>query len=155
MNKRPLALILTAIVALMAFSSCGYIFGEVAEQGDVTVVIENTDGTYDVFEAKLDSVENKKEGVKGVVEHLGQRKDRLCVEMTDGGYGAYVSAIGSIREDSSRGKYVMVYTSVVTDSYEGAPTVEYEGVTLYQSGVGISGMSVNEGTVILFRLESY
>ena len=74
--------------------------------------------------------------------------------MIEGVYGAYVSAIGSISESSVDGIYVMVYTSVKTDAYEGSPTVEYEGVTLYQSGVGISDMSVAEGTVILFRLES-
>lgn len=148
-------MILTVIIAVMAFSSCGYIFGDVAEQGDVTVAIENTDGTYDVFEAYLENVENKDEGAKGVLEYLNQRSDRLYLEMADGGYGAYVTAIGSIKEDSAAGSYVMVYTSVASDSYEGAPTVKYEGMTLYQSGVGISGMKVEEGTVILFRLETY
>jgi hypothetical protein len=49
----------------------------------------------------------------------------------------------------------MVYTSVKTDSYEGAPTVQYEEMTLYQSGVGVKDMTVEDKAVILFRLEVY
>ena len=75
--------------------------------------------------------------------------------MTDSTYGAYISAIGSIKEDAATGSYVMVYTSISADSYEGAPTVDYNGTTLYQSGAGISAMKVESGTVILFRLESF
>lgn len=153
MKNRILALILAIVVAAVAFTSCGLIFGGVAEQGSVTVVIENTDGTYDVFETNLENVDNKDEGAKGILEHLNQRKDRLYLEMVDGGYGAYVTAIGSIKENAAEGMYVIVYTSVSADSYEGAPTVEYEGKTLYQAGLGLSGMTVEEGSVILFRLE--
>lgn len=153
MKKRILALFLALFVTLCGLSSCGFIFGDVAEQGDVTVVVENTDGTYDVFKCYLESVENKKEGAKGVLEHLNQRKDKLYLEMTNSTYGAYVSAVGNIKEDSASKMYVMVYTSVSADSYEGAPTVNYDGKALYQAGVGLSGMTVEEGTVILFRLE--
>ncbi len=153
MKNRLLALILIVAAAVATLSSCGIIFGDVAEQGEITVVVENTDGGYDLFETNLDAVKNKNEGAKGVLEHLNQRNDRLYVEMIDGGYGAYVSAIGSIKESAADKMYVIVYTSVASDSYEGAPTVQYEGVTLYQAGVGLSGMTVEEGSIILFRLE--
>ena len=154
MKTRILSLLLVVVISLLAMTSCGLIYGEVADQGDVTVVVENADGTYDVYKTYLEEVENKKEGGKGVVEHLNKReKNPLSVEMVDSTYGAYVSAIGSIKEDGAAKTYVMVYTSVAADSYEGAPTVEYEGLTLYQAGVGLSGMTVEAGTVILFRLE--
>ena len=67
----------------------------------------------------------------------------------------FITAIGSIEQDPSAGAYVMVYTSVKTDSYEGAPTVQYGEMTLYQSGVGVKDMTVEDKTVILFRLEVY
>ena len=154
MKTRILSLLLVVVISLLAMTSCGLIYGEVADQGDVTVVVENADGTYDVYKTYLEEVENKKEGAKGVIEHLNKReKNPLSVEMVDSTYGAYVSAIGSIKEDGAAKTYVMVYTSVAADSYEGAPTVEYEGITLYQAGVGLSGMKVEAGTVILFRLE--
>ena len=153
MKKRILALLLVLVMSLMC--SCS-IFGGVSNEGSVSIVVENADGSYDVFEVDLVRVENKDEGVKGVLEYLSQEKnDKLYVEMVDGGYGAYVTAIGNITENPSDGAYVMVYTSVATDGYEGGPTVEYEGIVLAQSGVGISSMTVADGTVILFRIEAY
>lgn len=134
--------------------SCGLMLGQVAESGSVTVVVDNGDGDYQVYLCSLDLIENKDEGAKGILEHLRDReKDPLTLAMTESTYGAYVSGIGAIKESPRDGEYVMVYSSVAADSYEGAPTVEYEGITLYQSGVGLSSMSVDEGTFILFRLE--
>lgn len=158
MKKRILALILVVSIAVFSMTSCdmlnGIIYGDVAEQGDVTVVIENADGSYDVYKIYLEEVENKDEGAKGVVEQLAKRENNpLYLEMTESTYGAYVSAIGSIKEDVAAKTYVIVYTSVAADSYEGSPTVDYEGVTMYQSGLGLSGMSIEAGTVIMFRLE--
>ena len=153
MKKRLLSILLLTAICILSLSGCGFLFGEVAEEGDVSVVVEEADGSFSKFEVYLESVENKSEGAKGILEHLDGRNDRLYVEMTDGGYGAYVTAIGNLREDSSRGLYVIVYTSVKADSYEGAPTIEYDGVALYQAGLGLSGMTVEAGTVILFRLE--
>lgn len=155
MKNRIIGLLLSVTVVLLALSSCGYIFGDVAEQGDVIVVVERHDGTCEVYKTYLESVENKKEGAKGVIENLRDREENpLPLEMADSSYGAYVSGIGSIREDPASKMYVIVYTSLASDSYEGAPTVDYEGVTLYQAGVGLSGMTVESGGVILFRLES-
>ena len=154
MKNRILALIAALVVLAISLCSCSILFGSVDEQGDVTVVVENTDGTYSVYGVYLEKVDNKSEGAKGILEYLNTRDDSLYLEMVDSTYGAYVSAIGNIRENPADGIYVMVYTSVATDSYEGAPTVDYNGTTLYQSGVGLSGMNIEAGTVILFRAES-
>ena len=153
MKNRILALLLALVIALFALTSCDILFGDVADKGNVTVVVENADGTYDVFKTDLDAVENKNEGAKGVIEHIDETNDKFYLEMVDSTYGAYVSAIGSIKESYADKKYVIVYTSVAADTYEGAPTLQYEGVTLYQAGVGLSGMTVEEGTIIFFRLE--
>ena len=153
MKNKILASALTLAIVILSLCSCELIFGDVAETGDVTVVIENTDGSYDVFEVDLEKVENKSEGAKGILEYLSKGSDPLYVDMADSSYGAYVSAIGNIRENTAEGKYVIVYTSGAADSYEGAPTVQYKDVTMYQAGVGLSGMSVEVGTIILFRLE--
>ena len=118
------------------------------------MVVESADGSFEVYKTYLESVENKNEGAKGVIENLRDREENpLNLVMEDSTYGAFVTEIGSIKQ--ADGAYVMVYTSVKSDSYEGAPSAEYDGMTLYQSGVGLSGMSVSAGTVILFRLESY
>lgn len=156
MKNKILAMLLTVIIAVLAFGSCSYIFGDVAEQGDVTVVIENADGTYDVYKTYLENVENKKQGAVGVIENLRDRDNNpLLVEMDDTGYGPFVTSIGSLKADNGAKTYVAFYTSLASDSYEGASTVTYGEMTLYYSGYGLSGMTVKEGTVILFRLESY
>ncbi len=152
MTKKLLSLLLVLVAALTALTSCGLLFGDVAEKGDVTVVIENEDGTFAEYGILLSEVENKSEGAKGIVEHLN-KSGRLELEMIDSTYGAYVGAIGGISENPAEGVYVMVYTSLASDSYEGASTVEYDGKILHRSGVGLSGMTVNEGSIILFRLE--
>ncbi len=150
MKNKILSLVL--VIALMALTSCSYIFGDVAEQGVATVVVENTDGSYESFKVYLDKLENKSEGAKGVLEHLNKNDD-LYLEMVDSTYGAYVSAVGSIKESATDKMYVIVYTSLASDSYDGAPTLDYKGATLYQAGLGLSGMTVDEGVIILLRLE--
>ena len=154
MKSKILALIIALTLTILSLCSCDFLFGTVAEDGDVTVVVEESSGTYSVFEVSLENVENKGEGGKGILEYLSQRKNGLYVKMEDGGYGAFVTEIGTLKNNTD-GKYILVYTSVQGDSYEGAPAFEYEGKTLYQSGVGLSSMSIEEGTVILFKLEAY
>lgn len=154
MKNRILSLILLLVISILALTCCDSLWGDVGDKGDITVAIENSDGSFAVYKTYLEEVENKEEGAKGIIEHLRDRKENpLYLEMIDSTYGAYVGAIGSIKENGAEKMYVIVYTSVATDSYEGAPTVDYEGMTLYQAGLGLSGMSVDAGTVILFRLE--
>lgn len=151
MRIRILALFLALVTAASLLTSCSLIFGDVDDSGNFTVLVENAEGSYEVYTTDLNRLENKSEGAKGLLEHLNTQNERLYLEMVDSTYGAYVSAIGNIREGD--GYYVIVYTSVASDSYEGAPTVEYEDTTLYQAGVGLSGMKVEAGGIIMFRLE--
>ena len=155
--KRILSLIIILAISITALASCDLvsIFGKVEDEGNVTVVVEAVDGSYEVYKAYLESVENKEEGAKGVVEHLNKSDDSLYLVMNESTYGAFVTEIGSIKQDESKSEYIMVYTSIASDSYEGAVSLDYEGVTLYQSGVGLSGMKVEDGTIILFRIEAY
>ena len=153
---RKITLISAILLIIISLTSCSLFFGEVADEGSVTIVVESEKGSYTVYEAELNKVENKSEGTKGLIEYLSNLDENpLYLEMQNGTYGAYVTAIGDIKENGAEGKYVMIYTSVASDSYEGASTVDYNGTTLYQSGLGLSGMSIADGTTILFRLEKY
>lgn len=152
--KKSFLAVLLVLTLLASMVSCNLIFGDVADEGNVTVVVEGSDGSFEVYKTYLENVENKDEGAKGVIENLRDRENNpLYLKMVNSTYGAYVSEIGSIKENSAEKMYVIVYTSVAADSYEGAATVEYDGTTLYQAGLGLSGMKVESGTVILFRLE--
>jgi len=154
--KKLIALLLVITSALLLLASCGK--SEVDNEGNMTVVIESSDGTYKEYNVPLDKLENYSEGLVGALEYLSRKKvDPLSLDMSDSTYGKYIHSIGAISEDPAKGRYVIAYTSVEKDfsTYEGVNTIKYEGVTLKTSGVGISSMSVKKDSVILFRLETY
>ena len=148
--KKITALIL-AVIMIVGLVSCGATVGEV---GDVTFVIENRDGSYDVYKIYLEDVETKDKGALGVIESLNSRENNpLPVNMS----GTWMNSIGSLVPDSSKNEYIALYTSFEKDfgTDDFATTVEYEGQTLTMSGFGIDSMSVEKGTIILFRIETW
>ena len=152
--KKILSLIL-AVAMMLLLVACG---GEVGEEGDVSLVVENRDGSYDVYKVYLEDVTNKEEGVYGVVEFIMQRKENpITADIVDSSYGAYVNSIGSLTPDASKNEYVCLYTSLEKDfgTWDGVKSIVYEGVTLKEAGVGLTSMSIEKGTVVLFRIETY
>ena len=148
--KKILSLIL-AVVMVFGLASCG---ATVGEEGDVTFVIENRDGSYEVYKIYLEDVENKDKGALGVLESLKERDNNpLPVDMS----GTWMNSIGSLIPDSESREYIAIYTSLEKDFGTGdfAATLEYDGVTLTMAGVGIELMSAEQGTVILFRIETW
>ena len=160
--KKILALILVLVMAV-GLVSCNGVFGGIlggilGESGDVSIVIENRDGTYDVYKAYLEDVENKDEGVYGVIQLLMAReKNPLTADVVDSSYGAYINSIGSLTPDATKNEYVSIYTSLEKDfgTWEPVGEIDYEGTTLKACGVGLTSMSAEEGTIVLFRIETY
>ena len=141
------------LTMLLPLASCKK---KIAEEGDVTVVVEDTNGNYEVYMTYLENVENKNEGALGVLENLKNREENpLHLVYQSSSYGAFITEIGSIKQDETAGAYIMVYTSAEIDSYVDAPTVNYGEALLFSSGVGVNLMTVEAGCVILFRLEVY
>ena len=165
MKKTSLGKILAfiAVVAMLiaCLVSCG---GNVAGSGTALVVIENAAGAdtpYTVYEVELARVENKNEGALSLLEYIASVEGSTLYYSASwgGGYGAYVNSIGTLSPVGT--EFIAVYTSneadfAVPDAYmPTVKTVEYDGATLTYSGVGISQMNIKDGTVVLFRLESY
>ena len=162
---RTLSLILALVMVLSGFVSCGA-EGTVAESGTAKVVIETaaeSDAKYLVYEVDLSKLEKRNDGALSLLEYIGEQEDStLYVSLNfGGGYGAYVNSIASLYPDAAAGEYVGVYTSVESDFsvpteyMPVVPTLSYEGKTLAYSRVGISSMTIEDGTVVLFRLEKY
>jgi len=152
--KKILSLIIIVVMAV-GLVSCNGILGE---RGDVTFVIENRDGSYEVYKAYLEDVTNKDEGVYGVLQLLTVReKNPLAADIVDSSYGAYINSIGSLTPDATKNEYVSIYTSLEKDfsTWEPVGVKEYEGITLKSSGVGLTSMSAEKGTVVLFCIETY
>ena len=153
--KKILALLI-ALTTLLTLFACTAL----PEEGDVTVLVETEEGEYEVYRVHLEDVENKTSGVVGIFEHLAERENNpLPSELDDTGYGAFVKSVGSLTPEGS--EYISLYTSEEADFavpsqwMPTVPEVEYEGITLKYSGVGLSSMTIKSGTVILCRLESY
>ncbi len=156
-----LAILVVIAIAIVGLVSCG---GNVASSGTAYIVIENgagADEPYTVYEVELSKVENKTEGAMALLEYIASQNDSTLYYSINwgGGYGAYVNSIGALTPEGA--EFIAVYTSNETDfatpdAYMPVvSTAEYNGVTLTYSGFGISQMNIKDGTVVLFRLESY
>ncbi|MBQ7386831.1 MAG: hypothetical protein IJW03_01555 [Clostridia bacterium] len=155
MKRKILSALLVLAMLATLLTSC---FGKVDSEGNVTVVIENRDGSYTEYALALEDIENKDKGAEGLVEQLANREDDpLALDMQESTYGKYVNAIGSLTPDAAAGEYISIYTSVESDFDVSAYVKEitYKDITLKTSGVGLSSMKVPAGAIILFRIESY
>ena len=154
-----LVLVLTLVFSVGCESVLGSIFGtEVGESGDVTVLIEAQDGSITEYKVYLENIENKSEGAFGVLEYLAARENNpLTIDVSDSAYGKYINTIGGLNPDASANEYISVYTSVEKDfgTWDGVGVKTYGEITLKSAGVGVSTMSVVEGCILLFCIETY
>ena len=89
-----------------------------------------------------------------VLEYL-KNNNNLTYTSQESAYGAYLTQVNSLKEEN--GNYIYLYTDVEKDFdvSEYATTVDYDGKTLTNSGVGVSQMSVKEGCTILITTISF
>ena len=158
-TNRIISIFALMLVLVIAFTACAS--GSVADKGTATLVIEGASG-YETYEVDLSKLERRDEGAISLLEYVAsEEKSTLYYNVQwGGGYGAYITSIGSLSPNPSN-QYISIYTSeqadfaVPTEYQPTVPTVEYNGQTLTYSGVGLSSMHVTDGTVILFRMESF
>ena len=153
---KKVSALLLALVMLFSIISCTILPSE----GDVTVLVELSQGNYEVYKLNLEDVENKSAGAVGIFDHLRERENSpLASELDDTGYGAFVKSVGSLVPKAN--EYIALYTSeeadfaVPSEWMPIVPEVNYEGTILKYSGVGLSSMTIKNGSIILCRLESY
>ena len=158
-NKLFVAFI-AAIIIVATLGSC--MGGETAATGTAKVVVENGENDYTVYEVDLSKLERRDEGALSLLEYIASEEGSTLYYNVQwgGGYGAYITAIGSLKPDPSN-QYIALYTTEKADfavPTEWTPTVataKYGDITLTFAGVGLSSMHINDGTVILFRLEGF
>ena len=147
LKNKPLRLLALAVaiaIALLSFTACGGTQNDT--EGTIRLVIFDESAVeYTVDLSEL----GEGDGLIPALDYLAENKG-VSYTATDGGFGAYLTALGTLKESAAEGKYLYVYTSVEADfdvsAY--AMTVEYDGVTLTSSGVGISEMTLTDGAVI-------
>ena len=164
-KTKILSLILVIVLMLCVLASCAPA-GNVADSGKASIVIEtkNTGSDkYLVYEVDLSLLESHNEGALSLLEYIGSQEGSSLYDSLNfgGGYGAYINSISPLYPAPNSAEYISIYTSeecdfsVPTEYFPTVSTAVYNGRTLTFSGVGISSMTIKDGTVILFRLESY
>ena len=158
-NIKILSLLIAAVMTCFSLVACSG--GNVASSGTATLLVDNGNGDYTVYEVELSKLEKYDEGALTLLEYLSTQKgtDLYYGTQAGGGYGAYVTNVNSLNPDPTS-EYIAVYTSEASDfsvSSDGMemPSVMYGQTELKYSGVGISSMNIKDGTVVMFRLESF
>ena len=159
-TNKLIALLLAAFVIAVSLVSC--MGGEAAATGTAKIVIENGENDYTVYEVDLSKLEKHDEGALSLLEYVASLEGSTLYYNVQwgGGYGAYVTSIGSLNPDPSC-QFIALYTTEEADfavPTEWSPTVataKYGDIDLTYAGVGLSSMHINDGTVILFRLEGF
>ncbi len=150
-TTKILALLIALATVFCCFVACGT--EESDSKGTVKIVI----GTEkeQVFDVDFTDIEIT-EGVLSVVKHLAA-SGKLTYKSNDSGYGAYLTEIGGLKEDSSTMTYIYIYTSVESDfdTSAYAKTMTWGGKSLTSAGVGISNMTVKDGAVIYIGTITY
>ena len=156
MKTKKLTKLITAIllVSLLALTLFACINPDRDSEGTMTLVVLDGDNTkaYTVDLSKLPSGDDAATGLVAVLDYL-QAKGELTYEGDNSIYGLFITKVNSITPQGN--EFIAIYTSVVTDSYEGAPTVTYNGVECVNSGVGASSMSILKDCMIVLVKETY
>ena len=114
--------------------------------GEITIVIGDSEKTE--YTVRLDKFEQR-EGLMSALEYL-EKRGVLEYTAKSGPYGSFLTEAGELKENSSEGRDIGIWTSVESDFDVSvyATTVEHNGVTLTSSGVGASQMTLTDGAVI-------
>lgn len=141
---------LLALLALFAFVGCDKTQDA---SGSCTVVVGEE--PEKVYEVSLDDV-TVENGLMSVLEYLKEKKG-LSYTSNDTGYGAYLTSVGALQEDSSTSTYIFIYTSVEADFDVSAmaTTKDYKGTTLTSAGVGASSMTIQDGAIYYIGTVKY
>ncbi|MDD7350778.1 MAG: hypothetical protein PUG90_01140 [Clostridia bacterium] len=125
---------------------------DMPSKGEVTIVIAPLEGEATEYTVDLSDIAEGG-GVVAILDYLQANKG-LKYTSEDRGYGAYLTKVGVLEEKPEAGEFIYLYTSVAKDFNvsEYASTVEYQGKTLTDSGVGVSSMSVEDGAIIYITI---
>ncbi len=162
MKRTSRFLTLAVVLALVLSFLISCAGGDVSAQGTAKIVVENGENDYTVYEVDLSKLEKRDEGALSLLEYIASEEGSTLYYNVQwgGGYGAYITAIGSLKPDPSN-QYIALYTTEDVDfavPTEWTPTVataKYGDTVLTFAGVGLSSMHIKDGTVILFRLEEF
>ncbi|MGN0784007.1 MAG: hypothetical protein ACI4M0_06690 [Christensenellales bacterium] len=140
---------LVSMLTLLTILVCCFV--GCAPKANMTVVVTTDPNT--VYTVDLNKL---KEGCNAmdVLEYL-KEKQGLTYVAQDSDYGPFLTEVLTLKQSEDFNPYISIYTSVQAEQMTDYDGVEYEGVMLYPSSVGIGSMTVEEGCIIYITLISY
>lgn len=119
---------------------------------DMAVVIQISDSNYHTYSVDVTNLDNGTvlDALNSLVQH-----NQLHLTTTDGGYGAYITAIATLMPQNNQ--FISLYTSVAKDHDTSAYAKTYNcgGVEVVTSGLGVSSMSAVAGCVVYIQMETF
>ena len=144
---RVIAIIAAICMLSLTFVSCKK---EESVNGYCTIVLGNASET--AYTVNLDdlTVDN---GLFSVLDYL-KENEGLTYSCDASGF---LTEVGDVKQDTSAGVYIYLYTSVVKDQDVSEYKTEqvYGNMTLVSSGVGAKDMTVENGAVIYIGTVSW
>ncbi len=148
--KKALSVTLPGLVCLISILaiflySCATPY--VDPEGTAILVVMK-DGVADEYEVHLSKID-KTNGAFGALDYL-EGEGLLEYDADEGMFGAFLTRVGRVEQKSDEGVYIGIWTdnAAEADTSGFFENVEYKGMTLYPSGVGISSMSLYDKSVI-------
>jgi len=150
-NFKKVAIVLMVLVLATALVLSAVACAKtVGDKGTVSVVLAPATEGGEATEYVVDL--SKLKGNDGLMAVLAYLKDKegLTYTETASEYGAFLTQVGDLKQDTAKGEYIYLYTSVAKDADTGAyaTTVTYKEHTLTSSGVGSSSMTIEDGAII-------
>ena len=139
-TARILLMLIMLTVALLAVSSCTKDETNFGEGDKMTLVVAEEE--MKIFEIPLKDFK-KSDSVLTVLDYL-KNEGKLDYEMS----GTFVNKVGSL--PNVENGYVYFYTTVESDIdvSQFATTIEYDGLTIVNSGVGAQDMHLENGAIV-------
>ena len=118
------------------------------DNDQMAVIIKNADDDYTVYTVTLNEEITTGEDA---IEYLVGNSE-LYVKWTDGDYGKYIEELGTLKP--SENEFIVVMTSVEKDkgAWAGVASYEIGDITIVESQVGVSDMTVEAGAIIYFEI---
>lgn len=141
---------LVSMLTLLTILVCCFV--GCTPKANMTVVVTTDPNT--VYTVDLNKLEEGCNAID-VLEYLKEKQGLTYVVAQDPDLGPFLTEVLTLKQSEDFNPYFFVYTSVQAEQMTNYDGVEYEGVTLYPSSVGIGSMTVEEGCIIYITLISY
>ena len=151
--KKILTLIMVIVLAF-SVCACKKINRADKKTGETYVYVCTSETEYKKYTVSLADV-TLKEGEYSVLEYLHETKG-LKLDSTNSEYGRFLNEFDTLKAEGNA--YISVFTTYENDFNlpgEYTKEIDLDGKHFVTSGLGVSGMTIEDGVAVLFILDTF